>query len=172
MLLILLFAFIILCSAPMCAAENVDNTPVSEFDLERYMGKWYEIARFDNRYERNLSMVTAEYTLNDNDNIEILNRGFNIHEKEWQEAYGKGEPTQTNGQLRVSFFLFFASDYNVMALGDEYEWALVGSKSHKYLWILSRTPSLEEDILNHIIDLAHKRGYNVEALNIIQYDEV
>ncbi len=172
MLLILLFTFIILCSAPMCIAENIDNTPVSEFDLERYMGKWYEVARLDNRYERNLSKVTAEYTLDDNCNIAILNRGFNTHENEWQEAHGKGEPTQTNGKLKVSFFLFFTSDYNVMALGDNYEWALVGSKSHKYLWILARTPSLEKDILDHIIDLAYKRGYNIEALNIIQHNDV
>ncbi|MFI3292129.1 MAG: lipocalin family protein [Rikenellaceae bacterium] len=172
MLLISFSILLILCSAPTCVAENVDNTPVSEFDLERYMGKWYEIARLDNRYERNLSEVTAEYTLDNDLNITILNRGFNTHELEWKEAYGKGETTPINGQLKVSFFLFFATDYNVMALGDNYEWALVGSKSHKYLWILSRTPSLDEDTLSHIMGLAHERGYDVEALNIIEHTEV
>ncbi len=172
MLLFSLSIFLILFSTPMCVAESVDNTPISEFDLQRYMGKWYEIARFDNRYERNLSEVTALYSLDDEENVVILNRGFNTHDLEWREAHGKGEPTTNGGQLRVSFFLFFSTDYNIMALGDDYEWALVGSKSHKYLWILSRTPSLDDETLNHIIEIAHKRGYNVEELSLIEHSDL
>ncbi|MFR9602538.1 MAG: lipocalin family protein [Rikenellaceae bacterium] len=173
MLLISISFLIILVSAPLCSAEPVvDNSTVCEFDLDRYMGKWYEVARFDNRYERNLREVTAEYTLNEGNQVSIINRGFNTQDLEWQEAYGKGEPTDILGQLKVSFFLFFSSDYNVMHIGQDYEWALVGSKSNKYLWILSRTPSLPSDTLDHIIGLAQKRGYNVEELNILQNTDV
>ncbi len=172
-MLLISLSFLIIMSAPMCSAQTtIDNTTVREFDLDRYMGTWYEVARFDNRYERNLREVTAEYTRNDENMVSIINRGFNTEDLEWQEAYGKGETTDILGQLKVSFFLFFSSDYNVMDLGAEYEWALVGSKSHKYLWILSRTPSLPADTLNHIIGLAQKRGYNIEELNILQNNDI
>ncbi len=167
-----LFLLLIVMSMPLCGASTIDNTPVAEFDLARYMGKWYEIARFDNRYQRNLTDVTAEYSLDDDNNITITNRGYNIENNEWREVQGHGQATSTTGQLRVSFFLFFASDYNVMGLGENYEWALVGTKSSKYLWIISRTPSLPDDTLSYIIGLAQKRGYKVDDLNIQQRADV
>ncbi len=155
-----------------CQAETIDNTTVDEFDLSRYMGKWYEIARFDNRFERNLSEVTAEYILNEDDHVIIINRGFNTKDMEWREARGKGHPTEVNGQLNVSFFMFFSTEYNVMGLGDNYEWALVGSKSSKYLWILSRTPMLSSGVMEHILSLARSRGYDVEELTLVQHEDV
>ncbi len=172
MILISLSILLILLSAPLCSAETIDNTPISELDLERYMGKWHEVARFDNRFERNLTNVTAEYSFNDENLILVVNRGFNTEELEWQEAHGRGETTPMQGRLKISFFLFFASEYNVMGIGENYEWALVGTKSSKYLWILSRTPSLPLDTLTHIITLAENRGYNIKKLNIIQREEV
>ncbi len=163
-----LFLLLIVMNMPVCSASTIDNTTVREFDLDRYMGKWYEIARFDNRYQRNLTEVTAEYSRDRGGQIIITNRGYNAEEGEWREVQGKGQPTSIVGQLKVSFFMFFSSEYNVMDLGEEYEWALVGTKSNKYLWIISRTPSLPDDTLNHIISLAERRGYQVEELNIQQ----
>ncbi len=167
-----LFILLVVMGIPPCEANSIDNTPVDEFDIDRYMGKWYEIARFDNRYQRNLTDVTAVYSLDENNNITITNRGYNIADCEWREVQGRGETTSTTGQLRVSFFLFFASDYNVMGLGENYEWALVGTKSSKYLWIISRTPSIPDDTLCYIIGLAQKRGYKVDELNIQQRSDV
>ncbi len=168
MILISLALLLILLFAPMSRAESINTTPTNEFDIDKYMGKWHEIARFDNRFERNLTDVTAEYSIDDNDKITIINRGFNTEDKVWKEAHGRGKSTSKQGQLRVSFFLFFSSEYNVMELGNNYEWALVGTNSSKFLWILSRTPTLPSETLNHIISLAEQRGYDVEKLNIIQ----
>ncbi len=164
--------FLLLGVAPLCNAERIDTSTVAEFNLEQYMGKWHEIARFDNRFERNLTEVTAEYELAEGDHVRIINKGFNTADMEWQEAHGKGYETLTRGQLKVSFFLFFTSEYNIMELGEGYSWALVGSKSRDYLWILARTPSLPLDTLTHIIGLAAERGYNVEELNILQQTDV
>ncbi|MFI3282083.1 MAG: lipocalin family protein [Rikenellaceae bacterium] len=173
LLLISLSIFITLLSAPvMCSAKTIDTSTVSEFDIERYMGKWYEIARFDNRYERNLTAVTAEYSLSPENEVSIVNRGFNTKDMEWREALGTGRETSTLGRLKVSFFMFFSSDYNVMELGESYEWALVGSSTDKYLWILSRTPSLSDSTLSHIFRIAQERGYNIENLTLIEHEEV
>ncbi len=169
------FAFsllLLLGITPLCCAEQIDTTPVSDFELERYMGKWHEVARFDNRFERHLTDVTAEYSLTDDDNVYIINRGYNTSDREWQEAHGRGRRTLKRGRLKVSFFLFFANEYNVMELGDKYEWALVGSKTSEYLWILARTPALPVDTLTHIIRLAAERGYKVEELRILQSENV
>ncbi|MFR9560002.1 MAG: lipocalin family protein, partial [Rikenellaceae bacterium] len=113
-----------------------------------------------------------EYSICDNNIITVINRGFNTQEELWKEAHGKGEPTSTQGRFKVSFFLFFSSEYNVLGIGDEYEWALVGTKSSKFLWILSRTPTLMADTLRHIISLAEQRGYDIEKLNIIQREDM
>ncbi|MFI3267700.1 MAG: lipocalin family protein [Rikenellaceae bacterium] len=145
----------------------IDRTTVSEFDINRYLGDWYEIARFDNRFERNLEYVTACYTLMENGKIKVENKGYNTISQEWSTAIGKAKFTKQVGKLRVSFFWIFYSDYNILALGDSgegsepYTWTLVGSKSSKLLWILARTPSLDDTTLNKIKDIATSRGYDV-----------
>ncbi len=163
---------LLLAGCSTCNANPVDNTTVSEFDLDRYMGKWYEVARIDNRYQRNLTAVTAEYSLGKGDRITIVNRGYNPSNGEWREVEARGETTSTVGRLKVSFFLFVTSEYNIMDLGENYEWALVGTKSSNFLWIISRTPALPADTLNHIISLAEKRGYNINDINIHQCTDV
>lgn len=140
------------------------STTVDNFDLNRYMGRWYEIARYDHRFERNLERCEAYYTLEPTGKIGVRNSGINTKTGLLKIADGKAKAGKYPGQLRVSFFLFFYSDYNVLALGDNYEWALVGSRSPKYLWILSRTPSLSDATIEHILSIARERGYNTDDL--------
>jgi apolipoprotein D and lipocalin family protein len=145
--------------------RKIDITPVQKFDLNRYLGRWYEIARLDNWFERGLSDVTAEYIPQNNGMIKVLNSGFNAKKGKRSQAVGRAKTTDVAGVLRVSFFWIFYSDYRVLALGDNYEWALVGSgRSGKYLWILSRTKVLSKETMEIIISEAERRGYNTKQL--------
>jgi len=138
---------------------------VREFNLDRYLGTWYEIARFNHRFERNLTNVKANYSLKDNGMIKVVNTGFNSEQKRNSKIIGKAKTTKTTGLLKVSFFLFFYSSYRVLALGDNYEWALVGAgKSDKYLWILSRTEAMPKETLSAILSEADQRGYDTKKL--------
>ncbi len=144
--------------------DGQQQTTVSNVDLERYMGRWYELARYDHRFERNLTQCEAFYTLMPDGRVSVRNTGYNTRTGRRDTSLGRAKLGKHPGQLRVSFFLFFYSDYNIMALGDDYDWALVGSRSPKYLWILSRTPSLPDATINHILDIARSRGYDVDKL--------
>ena len=142
-----------------------DNSVISEFDLSRYLGKWYEIARFDHSFERGMENVTAEYVLRDDGMVEVINTGW----KDGKIKVAKGKARQVDAlndpaQLEVSFFLFFFSDYNVLMLDNNYQMALIGSKSPKYLWILSRTPQVSDNQLGCFLEEAERRGYNTGDL--------
>ncbi len=150
-----------------CGAETIDRTTVSEFNLQRYLGEWYEIARFDTRFERHLVNVTAEYSLNEDGSIRVLNRGFNTIKGEWGTSEARAHTTSDVGRLRVSFFPMVYTDYNILAVGSDYEWALIGSKSPDYLWILSRSAYMAPERLEEIISLAEGRGYDLTKLNIL-----
>ncbi len=143
---------------------DIDRTTVSDIDLKRYMGRWYEIARFDHSFERNLEYCEAFYALEDDGTISVINTGINSRNEHRKTSYGKAKLGSEPGQLRVSFFWFFYSDYNILALGQEYDWALVGSKSEKYLWILSRTRHLASNVRNNIVAIAQSRGYDTSKL--------
>lgn len=145
--------------------SNLDTSTVQQFDLEKYLGTWYEIARFDHRFERGLVGVTATYEKRADGKIKVLNQGYkNSFDGKLKTASGKAKTTANPGHLKVSFFWFFYTDYFVMELGENYEWALVGSSSDDYLWILSRTPQLEEKVKNHILGKAAQRGYSISKL--------
>jgi len=145
--------------------NSINIAPVKEFDLNRYLGKWYEIARFDHRFERGLTKVMAEYTQRADGKIEVVNSGFNAAKNAPSRIVGKAKTTSVAGLLRVSFFWIFYSDYRVLALGDDYEWALVGAgNADKYLWILSRTATLPSDTLNAILSEAKSRGFDTDKL--------
>ena len=135
----------------MSRSARIDSAPVSSFDLGRYLGTWYEIARYDNRFERGLQEVRAEYRLLAPGRIEVVNSGADASGRR-REAVGRARPGRRPGQLRVSFFWIFYSDYNV------------GGGSPKYLWILSRTPSLPQETLERILKLASDRGYDTDRL--------
>lgn len=150
--------------ASAAAADRIDRTTVPALDLHRYMGTWYEIARYNHSFERGLSAVKAHYRLRPDGRVEVVNEGTNFRTGKRQVTRGKAHAGSVPGRLRVSFFWFFYSDYNVMELGPNYDWALVGSRSSRFLWILSRTPSLPGHTLNRILRLAQKRGYNTSKL--------
>ena len=142
----------------------INRTTVGAIDLKRYMGRWYEIARYDHHFERNMECCEAYYTLLPNGKITVTNSGISKKTGRRKMSIGKAKPGKVAGELRVSFFWFFYSDYNILALGDEYEWALVGSRSPRYLWILSRTPHLSNETKREILNIARSRGYDIEEL--------
>ena len=144
----------------------LDTSTVRWLDVFSYMGKWYEIARYENRFERGLSHVTATYTIDDDGDIHIINEGFRDGKR--YKAVGKGkypEPTLYPGRLQVSFFLWFYSDYYILELDEQaYSYAVVGSSSDKYLWILYREPIIPQSLLTDILERLKKRGYDTSKL--------
>ena len=159
---------VILLSAEACKAQTINTTTVDNLDVERYMGRWYELARYDHRFERNMERCEAYYTLEPDGKIAVRNSGIDTKTGLLRITDGKAKLGKLPGQLRVSFFLFFYSDYNILALGEDYDWALVGSSSPKYLWILSRTPSLPKPTIEHILSIARERGYDTDKLIWVQ----
>lgn len=165
----LILTFVIVMTAISCNAQrNINRATVASLDVERYMGRWYELARYDHSFERDLEYCQAQYTLLDNGKIRVENSGVDSKNGKHKLSVGKAKLGDAPGQLRVSFFLFFYSDYNILALDDNYEWALIGSKSPKYLWILSRTPQLPQSVMDDILTLAHKRGYDTSELIMVK----
>ena len=143
-------------------ARDIDNSTVKTLDLNRYLGSWYEIARFDHVFERGMTHAKAEYVLNADGTIKVTNSG--VKNGKARTSVGKAKLTDKVGVLRVSFFGPFYSDYRVMMLSEDYRYALVGSGSSKYLWILSRTPDVPDAVLEQILSVARERGYRTDNL--------
>lgn len=146
---------------------------VDGFEVERYLGKWYEIARLDHSFERGLTNVTAEYSLRDDGGIKVINRGFNPVKNEWDEAIGKAyfvdEPDI--GQLKVSFFGPFYGAYNILELDKAgYQYSLVSGPDRSYLWILARTPVLEQEIINMLVQKAESLGFPTSELIYVPHN--
>lgn len=156
-----------------CSNEQLNNSTVSELDLNRYVGKWYEIARFDHIFERGLVGCTANYTLQDNGYIKVVNAGYKkTLDGKYDESVGKARrPNEDEpGKLEVAFFANFYADYYVLELASDYRYVLVGSKTDKYLWILSRTPQMEQVDLDFLLKRAKERGYNIDKLIWIEHN--
>ena len=151
-----------------CGSVKVpDNIKVVEnFDINKYSGKWYEIARFDFKFEKDMKQVTAEYAVNEDGSLKVLNKGFNYVDQEWTEKEGKGEfvGATNKGALKVSFFGPFYSGYNVVALEDNYNYALVFGESTEYIWILSRKQSIPDRVKDKFLKMAKDAGYNLDRL--------
>jgi lipocalin len=162
----MIMAAILAGYVPLVACtKDFDNSTVKEFDLSRYLGVWYEIARYDHSFERGLDNTMAQYILQEDGKVVVLNTGWK--DGKFKLAEGKAkypDPTGEPGALRVSFFWFFYSDYNVMMVDENYQISLVGSKAQKYLWILSRTPVPDPDLLAMVLDEAQRRGYDTSEL--------
>ncbi|MBQ6142039.1 MAG: lipocalin family protein [Kiritimatiellae bacterium] len=157
-------------AAGCVSGPKVDNTPVAALDLNRYLGEWYEIARFDHSFERCVEQAKANYTLKDDGTIEVVNSG--IKNGKPKTAIGKGKTTDTPGLLRVSFFGPFYADYRVMLIDKDYTRALVGSGSADYLWLLSRTPGLSETAKSELLAEARRRGYDTDKLIWVRQDSM
>jgi lipocalin len=145
-----------------CDATEIDNSTVKAVDLNRYLGSWYEIAKYDHVFERGLDYAMANYTLREDGKIDVLNTG--IKDGRAKDAKGIAKTTNIPGLLKVSFFGPFYSDYRIMMLDTNYQYVLVGGSNDKYLWILSRTPQLDEATKALILAEADKRGYDTSKL--------
>jgi len=165
----------LVCLLTLAAAGCTGLPPgvkaVDDFDVHRYLGRWYEIARLDHSFERGLSRVTATYTLRKDDGIRVVNRGYDAAAGEWREAVGKayliGKPGQ--GRLKVSFFGPFYSSYNIIALGGQasqgpYTYAVVCGPNRSYLWILARRPYLDASTLARLTEQARALAFDTDAL--------
>ncbi len=147
-------------------------TSVTPFEVNRYLGKWYEIARLDHSFERGLTDVSATYTLKSDGSLEVINRGFNTKKNEWKSATGRALFTgsQNQGSLKVSFFGPFYGGYHVLALDQAgYQWALVSGPDRDYLWILARTKVLAPAIKDQLVAEAMKMGFATDKLIWVEH---
>lgn len=147
------------------------NTPegvtvVKPFDLNRYLGRWYEIARFDFFYENNMDYVTAHYSLNDDGSVKVENRGYSYKKNKDMLSIGRAVLAggENEGKLKVSFFGPFYSGYNVVAIDDDYKYSLVSGRNRNYLWILSREKEIPALILKKYLELAIDLGFDISKL--------
>lgn len=158
-----------------CAGAPDGVEVVTDFELNRYLGTWYEIARLDHRFERGLSRVTANYSMRDDGGVSVVNRGYQLSSEEWEEATGKayfvGAPDI--GQLKVSFFGPFYGGYNIMELDkDDYQYALVAGPDRSYLWILARSPKLDQETLDALVNIAKNANFPTEDLIYVDQSEI
>jgi apolipoprotein D and lipocalin family protein len=176
---LLLLSLFLLLTACMGVPDNVKV--VESVDANQYLGTWYEIARLDQSFERGLEKITANYSLQADGSIKVINRGYNVADKKWQEAVGKAKfvdppnADKTNtGRLKVSFFGPFYGAYNIIELDKPYyNYVMVCGPDKSYFWILSRTPQLAYPIKQHLIAQAKELGFATDKLIYVdQSDEV
>ncbi len=156
-----------------CTGVPKGLKPVSEFDGQRYMGKWYEIVRLDHSFEKNMSNVTATYSQDSAGLISVTNRGYNEKTGKWKQIEGRARFTGDNtvGSLKVSFFGPFYGGYHVIALDKkDYSYAMVAGPNRSYLWILSRSTSLDQAVLSDLKDKAAKWGFETSELIAVRHD--
>ncbi|MEN7341676.1 MAG: lipocalin family protein [Pseudomonadota bacterium] len=166
------FRSLFLLSALLLAAcVNVPDgiQPVQNFDAERYLGTWYEIARLDHRFERGLVDVSATYARRDDGGISVLNRGYRVDDEAWDEARGKAYFVRdaSTGFLKVSFFGPFYGAYVIFDLDEDYQYSFVSGPNRDYLWLLSRTPTVPPSVLERFRAHAAEVGFDTEALIVV-----
>lgn len=171
-----LLSLILLVTIPVlagCAGTPAGVDPVTGFQVDRYLGKWYEIARLDHPFERGLSDVTADYSLRKDGDIRVINRGYNTSEGRWEEAEGRAKfiAGPDVGSLGVSFFGPFYGGYNIIDLDRQsYRYALVAGNDRDYLWILSRSPDLDTGVRARLLEKAESLGFAVDELVFVSHD--
>jgi apolipoprotein D and lipocalin family protein len=145
--------------------------PVDNFELNRYLGKWYEIARLDHSFERGLEAVSAEYSLRDDGGIRVINSGRNTDTQANQEAEGRAYfVEQPNlGYLKVSFFGPFFGSYVIFELDENYQYAFIAGNTTNYLWLLARTPEVSQELINQFISRANQLGFDTTQLIFVDH---
>jgi apolipoprotein D and lipocalin family protein len=157
-----------------CTGLPKGVSPVNEYDLNSYLGKWYEIARLDHSFERGLSNVTAEYSLRKDGGVRVVNRGFSDEKNKWKEAEGKAYfvENQNVGHLKVSFFGPFYGSYVVFDLDkDNYQYAFVAGYNKSYLWLLARTPDVKKEIVDRFIQTANDLDFKTDDLIFVNHNQ-
>ena len=150
-----------------CTGTPEGISPVTGFDLQRYLGNWYEIARLDHSFERGMSQVSADYSLNGDGSVKVVNRGYLADKDEWKEAIGKAKfvGAEDVGHLKVSFFGPFYGGYVIYELDhQDYQYAFVTSYNRDYLWLLSRTPQISDALKQQFVQQAEALGFDTAAL--------
>lgn len=166
-----LIAFCLSFLLSACTGIPEGVKPVTGFQLDRYLGTWHEIARLDHSFERGLSDVTAEYSLREDDGVKVINSGYNAEKKQRQSAEGKAYFIESPdiGRLKVSFFGPFYGAYNIIALDKkDYRYVMIAGNTRDYLWILARSPELETEILQSLVDQAKALGFPTQDLIYLQ----
>lgn len=156
-----------LLSLTGCVGLPDGVTPVSGFELSRYLGTWYEVARLDHRFERGLSQVTAQYSLREDGGVRVINRGYDVAAGSWQQAEGRAYFVQSpdTAYLKVSFFGPFYGSYVVFELDAEhYDYAFVSGPNHDYLWLLARSPQVSDTVRARFVARARELGFATEDL--------
>lgn len=158
-----------------CTGMPANIKPVENFRADKYLGTWYEIARIDNRFEKGLSRVTAEYSLREDGGIKVVNRGFASESGQWKQSIGKARFVDGNriGHLKVSFFGPFYGAYIVFELDEpDYRYALVSGPDTSYFWLLSRSPTMDPAQRDRLIDLAVAQGFKREDILLVDQSPV
>lgn len=167
--------FLVITTVLGCTGVPKGLQPVTGFDADRYLGRWYEIARLDHSFERNLSNVSAEYSPLEGGAIKVVNRGYNEKTGEWMQIEGTARliGDRTVGSLKVSFFGPFYGGYHIIALDKvDYGYAMVAGPSRSYLWILSRATSLNGETYKRLVDSAAELGFDTTKLIDVQHDRM
>ena len=157
-----------------CTGKPDGVVAVKDFELDRYLGKWYEIARLDHSFERGLSNITAEYSLRDDGGVKVINSGFSKEDNEWQQAEGKAffVDETDSGHLKVSFFGPFYGSYIVFELEKkDYQYAFVSGPDTSYLWLLARTPKVDEKVIAQFVKRSQELGFDTSKLIYVEHDK-
>ena len=157
-----------------CTGKPDGVVAVKGFEIDRYLGTWYEIARLDHSFERGLDNITAEYSLRDDGGVKVINRGFSKEDEDWQQAEGKAYfvDNTDEGHLKVSFFGPFYGSYIIFELDQkDYEYAFVSGPDTSYLWLLARRPEIDDRVKDLFIERAAALGFDTSALIYVEHDK-
>lgn len=163
---------ILLSTISACTGLPKNVQPVHDFEIERYLGQWYEVARLDHSFERGLSRVTANYSMRDDGGVRVINRGYSEEDKAWDEAEGKAYFVEapTDAYLKVSFFGPFYGAYVVFELDKvDYQYAFVSGPSTEYLWLLARSPEVPQSLIDQFKDKAASIGFDTDQLIFVDH---
>lgn len=154
-----------------CTGMPKGIQPVANFELDKYLGTWYEIARLDHSFERGMNQVTATYSLKDDGGVKVINRGFSETEKQWRQAEGKAYFVDdiNEGYLKVSFFGPFYGSYVIFELEQQnYQYAFISGPNLDYLWLLSRTLTVPQAVIDKFVAMSDARGFETDKLIFVK----
>ena len=155
-----------------CTGIPTEVTPVKNFEVQRYLGEWYEIARLEHSFEKGLCGITANYSLRDDGGLRVLNRGYDPQKREWRKAEGKAYFMKSPeiGYLKVSFFGPFYGSYVIFEVNEaDYRYSFVSGADKSYLWLLARAPRVEDEVLARFIKKADMLGFDTAKLIYVEH---